>query len=319
MPKKEQLLVAGCLGSILLLLAVLIVLAVLLVGQIRSHAGEPSPDELLAQQEREYREAQARQYREAMERERQFEEEAAAVESPHLQPVPGRPAESVSVRAKPPPAVSASENLITNGTFNGLDGWERAQSNAPGQFRLRTADGAVFWERTGSRNDGANFGVLQPLAVDVTNAGRLILELDARVDSHTLKGTGWYSEQHDGPGETPVHLCVSYVDENGKSHAWHYGFLLHAEGEVVWWENPRTGQRERKPAETRLTNVTVVEPGQWHHASFDLLDDAVRRDPRGRTTLPRPAKITRIYVYGSGWDFSAGVRNLSLRVEQGEP
>lgn len=48
------------------------------------------------------------------------------------------------------------------------------------------------------------------------------------------RGTGWWSEEHGGPGETLVHICINYVDENGKSRAWHYGFLVHDKGEVMY-------------------------------------------------------------------------------------
>ena len=177
-----------------------------------------------------------------------------------------------------------------------------------------TEDGAVIWQRRRSGNDGANYGILQPRDVNTTDARRLILELDVRVNSHTLRGTGWWSEKRGGTGETPVHICVSYLGSDGRSHAWHYGFLVHATGIVVYWRNPATGQRERKSADTSLQNFLVPKPGQWRQVSFDLLDDAVRRGPRGEA-MPRPSRITRVYLYGSGWDFEAGVRNISLRLD----
>jgi hypothetical protein len=219
------------------------------------------------------------------------------------EPVPEEPDERGAVETPEIRRDSADEgasgNLIENGGFDGLKGWKSAQSRARGEFSLRTEDGAVLWKRTGSRGGGANFGVLQPLDVDVTEAEKVALELDVRVDSHTLKGTGWWSEQRGGPGETPVHICVSYKDAAGKSHAWHWGFIVH--------------QGSRK---TSVRNCTTVKGGAWHHGSFDLLDDRVRQEAQGKFVLPRPARITRVYVYGSGWDFEGGVRNLSLRVSK---
>jgi hypothetical protein len=218
-------------------------------------------------------------------------------------------------QADQPVSAARGPNLIRNGTFNGLESWTQAKSDAPGQFKMWTADNGVLWERTGSRNDGANFGVLQPLDVDVSGSEKLILELDARVDWHTLRGTGWWSEERGGPGETPVHIGVSYVDDHGKGQSWHYGFLIHEKGGALAWRNPQTGEIEKKSAKTTRKNYTVILPGKWHHASFDLLDEEVRRDPRGAEALPRPARVTRIYVYGSGWDFRGSVANLSLRSE----
>jgi hypothetical protein len=95
-------------------------------------------------------------------------------------------------------------------------------------------------------------------------------------------------------GETPVHICISYKDKSGQAQSWHYGFLIHAD------------------EESSLKNFSVVKPHEWQHVAFDLLNNNMRRDPRGLKVLPPPALITRIYVYGSGWDYRGGVTNLWL-------
>lgn len=142
----------------------------------------------------------------------------------------------------------------------------------------------------------------------------MVLSLEAKVDSHTLKGTGWWSAERGGPGEMPVHVQVDYVDVEGKARSWSHGFLVRAKSEEVLWLNPETGIREYRKDVPLLRNATPVPAGQWVWVRFDLMDDAVRRDPAGEL-LPRPAKLTRIHLFGNGWDFRGAVRNVALTVE----
>lgn len=141
----------------------------------------------------------------------------------------------------------------------------------------------------------------------------LYLCLDVWVGYHTLKNTGWWAEERGGSGEMPVHVTVVYRDRGGQQQRWDHGFLLDNKAQDVLWLNPKTGKREYKTGKTTLRNVTPVLKDSWSHFCFDLLDSNTRKDVKGHQTLPRPATITRIMLYGNGWDFRGAAGNVVLR------
>ena len=193
------------------------------------------------------------------------------------------------------PAADLSNNLIQNGLMNGLSGWQKQHISQVKDYTvLKSYPNIAVWERGKSNNDGGLLGVYQELNADVSDATKLELCLDVWVGYHSLPNTGWWSEQNHGNGEMPVHVTVAYEDANGQSHDWDHGFMLSNSGG------------------TTLKDFTLVPQALWSHHCFNLMSDAVRRDPKRQKVLPKPAKITRVSLYGNGWDFHGAVGNVLL-------
>lgn len=209
--------------------------------------------------------------------------------------------------------VNLSENLLKNGDFNTLEEWERFHSSKAGDLiSLEKGQNYIVWERTNSQNDKGKVGVYQNLDVDVFNTRSLSLCLDVWVDYHTLEHTGWWWEARDGNAEMPVEMTVLYLDKTGKSYQWNHKFLIQHNAPAVLWVNPDTGKWEYRSGVTPSQNVTPLPKASWGHFCFDLMDETSRKDGQGRRILPKPARLTRILLYGSGWDFRGAVGNVML-------
>jgi hypothetical protein len=130
------------------------------------------------------------------------------------------------------------------------------------------------------------------LHINLNGAGQVLLDLDVWVGGQTLVGDGEWTESVGISGEMPVHVEITYLDENGEKFLWDRGFLIYGFGIAA--------------------NVEVIDKATWTHVTVDLLDDEVRTNPKG-DLLPPPATITKIMVYGNGWDFSGAVGNLSIQ------
>ena len=212
--------------------------------------------------------------------------------------------------------VNLSENLIKDGDFNTLKEWERFHSSNVGDFiSLEKGENYIVWERTNSQNDAGKVGVYQNLDVDVYEMRFLSLCLDVWVDYHTLTPTGWWWEERSVNEKMPVEIAVLYLDRTGKSHQWSHSFLSHHNAPLVLWVNPDTGKWEYKSGITASKNITPVPKASWGHFCFDLMDETIRKDPKAQRVLPKPARLTRILVYGNGWDFRGAVGNVMLRGE----
>jgi hypothetical protein len=134
------------------------------------------------------------------------------------------------------------------------------------------------------------------------------------VFSHSLANEGWWGEKKTGSPEMPVHVAVEYLDDKGQKQTWDHGFLLHAAASENLQQNPATKMWEIKKGESSLLNVTPLVKGEPGRFCFALLEDEVRRDLRGETVLPRPRTLTRLKLFGNGWDFKAAVANVKLFV-----
>jgi hypothetical protein len=104
-------------------------------------------------------------------------------------------------------------------------------------------------------------------------------------------GHGKLTESLSITGEVPVHVEITYLDAQGEKFLWDRGFMVFGFSMV--------------------DHVHVIKKGVWTHFSFDLMDDAVRTNPKG-DVLPPPATILKVMVYGNGQDFTGAVGNLKL-------
>ena len=270
----------------------LISLCLLLVG-CSGRIGTPTPDAVARQMAINTRLAQAKGTAGVL-----------ATGTPEREPHPTgtespapAPSRTSSLEPGSLPPASMSGNLLENGAFHKLAGWEEVHTSpVPDRTTLAAGDNYVFWKRAGSGESGGSLGVLQSLELDVSQAKRLELCLDVWVGYHTLKNTGWFAEEHGWLNEMPVHIRVDYLDRAGSQQIWHHGFLITHNGN------------------TTMTNFTLVPRAMWRHFCFNLLDNHLRRGPYGREILPPPVELSRIVLFGNGWDFKGAVGNAVLTV-----
>ena len=189
---------------------------------------------------------------------------------------------------------SAEANLLLNGTFQHLDGWTRYEFIAADDVvELKNESNYVIWTRTNSREESGALGVYQSnLHIDVSGAGQAVVDFDVWVGGQMLAGDGKWTDTAGIAGEMPVHVEITYLDADGETFLWDRGFLIYDFAVA-------------KHAE-------IIEKAAWTHITLDLLDDALRLNPKG-DPLPPPATITKVMVYGNGWDFSGAVGNLSIQ------
>jgi serine/threonine protein kinase len=185
--------------------------------------------------------------------------------------------------------LSTRANAIRNPSFRGLEGWHRLPTHRiVGLIIVEPREDALLLERAKTGNDGGRIGVFQELDLDVSAASRLEFSIEVRVERQGIPGTN-----KNRPA--PAKATIIFLDNEGKEHTWEYGFLLHV--------------RNQLPA-----NMTIVPRGTWFRGDFDLLDDKVRLDLEGTATLPRPARIKRLELLGSGWDLTSWIRKPHLRI-----
>lgn len=221
------------------------------------------------------------------------------------------------------------ENLVGNGTFRELDldgqlpasraqaprlvevpmicdkeddldagalkGWcvfnrgERGRPDAGGRVwvhdpGLSSVSGNVIQiTRTTDKNFHMKTGLEQKIDRDVYPYRKVELSAWIKVNFAELRGGGFMGSEY------PLMLGVEYIAENGGRPTWERGFFYgDPEGNPV--DSPVQGQQVRQ--------------GIWERFTFDL-----------RSLGEPPARITRVVISSSGWDFDAEVADVELSVE----
>jgi hypothetical protein len=184
-------------------------------------------------------------------------------------------------------------NVIVNGDFQEpLDvGWLRydykdVAEEAGGQVEI-TADNArraARFTREGGNIYHGETGIVQTIELDVRDFSYLELRLDVRLLEQSLSRCGYRST------ECPVIVRLDYKDVNNNDLHWYHGFYYQDVGTFPVWEADRIPQNVWYP----------YESGNL----MDLLRDA------------RPAYLTSIHIYASGWDYQSIVSNVELLAEE---
>ncbi len=189
---------------------------------------------------------------------------------------------------------STDENLLLNGEFQHLDGWKRYELKTSDDVTdLKTGPNYVVWTRTNSREESGALGVYQNnLHIDLSGAEQILLDFDVWVGGQTRIGEGEWTDVAGIAGEMPVHVEITYLDRHGETFLWDRGFLIYGF--------------------TLAKNAETIEKAVWTHITLDLLDDTIRLNPKG-DLLPPPTTITKVMVYGNGWNFSGAVGKLSIK------
>ncbi|MAF10808.1 hypothetical protein CMK11_10180 [Candidatus Poribacteria bacterium] len=163
------------------------------------------------------------------------------------------------------------------------------------------ASNVIQFTRVGGGSSGSHVGIVRDVNIDVSEHADLRVQVDVKSVSHNLRGGGWA-----GGSEYPVCVELAYIDQNGTPHRWRRGFYSNG-------------------ADTHGTS-TKVPQGAWHTYTSPRLaelaplcaDAAVRagldrwfHNPmHAHDSASRPARITRVALFGAGWDFNGRADNL---------
>ena len=204
--------------------------------------------------------------------------------------LPGMPAESLP----------AAENLVENGDFREPLGTSWLTSTVVLTSTVRTPYVGIVED--GGRQavrlvqleaeDGEHteVAIQQRLEHDVRDFDRLEVSADIRLDHQSLSGGGLLSS------EFPVIIRLDYKDLWGNDKFWTHGFYYHNQANYPIALDPWG-----RPAGEKLPH------GVWYpYESGNLLDLLGEN---------KPARITGLTIYASGWKYDGRVSEVHLIVE----
>ncbi|MCR4407932.1 MAG: FecR family protein [Anaerolineae bacterium] len=184
-------------------------------------------------------------------------------------------------------------NVIVNGDFRQpLDiGWLKydykdVAEEAGGQVEIvvDNARRVARFIRQGGNIYHGETGIQQMIELDVRDFSYLELRLDVRLLEQSLSGCGYRSS------ECPVIVLLDYKDAHNNDRQWYHGFYYQNKDNLPVWEAELIPQNVWYP----------YESGNL----MELLGDA------------RPAYLTSIRIYASGWDYQSMVSNVELLAEE---
>jgi hypothetical protein len=194
----------------------------------------------------------------------------------------------------------AAQNLVENGSFQQplSAGWLTStvvltSSVSPPTVQVVEEGGrqaARFVQQGANAGDHTEVAIHQKLDQDVRDFDRLEVSLDVRVDSQSLSGGGLLSS------EFPVIVRVDYKDLWGDDKFWTHGFYYQNNAGYPIapdpWGRPSGEQIPR---------------GVWYpYESGNLLELLGEN---------KPAHVTGLTVYSSGWNYDGLVSEIQLIVE----
>lgn len=206
----------------------------------------------------------------------------------------------VDLSGIPADSLPAAENLIENGDFQQplSAGWLTStvvltSSVQPPSIEVLDDGGrrAVRFlqqqARDGEHTEGA---IQQKLDRDVRDFDRLEVALDVKLNSQSLSGGGLLSS------EFPIIVRLDYKDLWGNNQFWTYGF---------YYRNP--AGYVIAPASWGGPSGEQIPQGVWYpYESGNLMEFLAEN---------RPAQITALTVYASGWNYDSEVSEIQLIVE----
>lgn len=211
------------------------------------------------------------------------------------------------------PPENPTERFPVNGNFEtDLNGWTKwvgvdtMNSQRTCQVISDTDKGSnvVEFKRTGGGADGSLVGIAQEVYIDLSQLSQLYFQLDIKSISHTLDGGGWA-----GGSEYPVCVELAFVDAEGRPYRWQHGFYHHGD--------------DRYPISTKVTenqwftytspNLKEITPlAATEEIRQDLADwFGVETPPYDTPLIPKA--VTRVILFGGGWDFTGRADNLRFK------
>jgi hypothetical protein len=194
----------------------------------------------------------------------------------------------------------AAQNLIVNGDFQEplSTGWLTSTTvltstvSAPSvQVVPEGGRQAVrFLQEAANDGDHTEAALQQKLDRDVRDFDRLQVSLDVKLDFQSLSGGGLLST------EFPIIVRLDYKDLWGNDKFWTHGF---------YYQN-KAGY--------------VIAPDPWGRPSGEQIPQGVWYPYESGNLIEllgdnRPAHITGLQVYASGWNYDSSVSEIQLTVE----
>lgn len=200
---------------------------------------------------------------------------------------------TVVEEGKPPvPPLPAAHNLIKNGDFSEplLPYWQVVlYKNDPGiqdgEVKVVEERGrkVLRFYRRGEDGIHTETGVLQMIEKDVRDYEYLNLRFDVKVVYQSLAGGGYLSS------EFPLMVRLNYRDVYGFDRFWVHGFYIVEPDPSLKWP---------------ILNGEKIPAGVWFpYESGNLME--ILKDTR-------PAYITSIQIYASGWNYESYIAEVGL-------
>jgi len=187
----------------------------------------------------------------------------------------------------------ASQNLLRNGNFTEpmLNSWSSyviAQNVTPGKVSIIERDGrrVAYFVRQGEDNVPTEVGISQDIGKDVNVYDKLFLQLDVKLLFQSLPGAGYLSS------EFPMRVEIEYTDIYGKEGlTWGHGFYYRDPENENW----------------QVVNGQKIPAFNWYTYRSPNLMELLQET--------RPARIDRVRVYASGWNYQSMVSEVLLTAE----
>lgn len=206
----------------------------------------------------------------------------------------------VKLNGIPSAPLPAAKNLVENGNFQQplSTGWLTtpvvlASTVKPPTVEIVEDGGrnAVrLFRREADEGNHTEIAIRQKLDQDVRDFDRLMVSVDLKLVFHSLSGGGQQSS------EFPVMIRLDYKDIWGNDNFWVHGFYYQNQDNYSiatdWWGQPR-GER--------------IQQGVWYPYESENLMELLGEN--------RPAHLTGITVYASGWNYDSLVSEVQLIVE----
>ena len=210
------------------------------------------------------------------------------------------------------PPVGREERLLSNGDFEAdLGGWGKRLLKDERRDSVMTCEvvydediqsNVVEFKRTGGGTSGMPLGLDQDLYIDLSKYKEVCLQLDVKPVFQSLSGGGWA-----GGAEYPVTVQIAFFDQRDERQLWSHGFYYKDTSDYddatkvergAWFTFRSPNLKEVKPD---CADEKLVSDGQrWGRNVRRYIDPVV------------PKTITRIVVFGAGWDYTGRADNIQF-------
>jgi len=200
---------------------------------------------------------------------------------------------TVEIGREPIGPLPPERNLIVNGDFKEplTVGWkvyhtqiDPKEVGGKAEILIAGDRPAVRFWRMGKATNHAETGILQVIDKDVRDFTSLALNISVRLLDQSLAGGGTLSS------EFPIIVRLDYKDINGNDNFWTHGF---------YFKDPT----ENWP----ILNGDKIPPFVWYpYESPNLMEKLEIK----------PALITSIRIYASGWDYQSMVSQVQLLAKE---
>ena len=150
----------------------------------------------------------------------------------------------------------------------------------PGEVSVE--DGAAKFYRTGAGGNGGTVGLYKDLNIEVTGSTKV--SFDAKAVSRSVgAGCGWTC------GEYPANVQLTVEDEAGNEYVAKYSV------------NYGSDIEDKERSDFKQFAISIPRD-TWERGITYTITDA----------WPQATRITKVVIYGNGWDFEGYVDNLAI-------